>query len=67
MERSQATYRVVINGEEQYSVWPSERELPLGWRDTGKIGSKDECLAYIDSVWLDKRPASQRGQSDDSD
>jgi MbtH protein len=66
MERSQATYRVIINGEQQYSVWPANRDLQPGWRDTGKNGTKDECLAYIDAVWLDKRPSSQRGQIDHS-
>ncbi len=66
MERSQATYRVVINGEQQYSVWPADRELPLGWRDTGKNGTKDECLAYIQEVWTDMRPSSQRGHTDHS-
>jgi MbtH protein len=67
MERSQATYRVVSNSEEQYSVWPADRDLPVGWRDTGKIGTKDECLAYIQEVWTDKRPSSQRGKRDDSE
>jgi len=66
MERSHATYRVVINGEHQYSIWPSDRSLPSGWRDTGRNGTKDECLAYIQEVWTDKRPSSQRGQIDHS-
>ena len=67
MERSQATYRVVLNGEQQYSVWPVDRALPEGWQDTGKNGSKDECLAYIDAVWTDKRPSSQRHSIDHSE
>ncbi|MBI1259022.1 MAG: MbtH family NRPS accessory protein [Chloroflexi bacterium] len=66
MERSHATYRVVISNEQQYSVWPAGRKLPPGWRDTGKNGTKDECLAYIQEVWTDKRPASQRGHTDHS-
>jgi MbtH protein len=55
-------YRVVRNDEEQYSVWPADRELPLGWRETGKAGSRAECLAHIDEVWTDMRPASVRRQ-----
>lgn len=40
-------YKVVMNHEEQYSIWPADRENALGWRDAGKSGSKAECLAYI--------------------
>ena len=53
-------YRVVVNHEEQYSIWPEHRELPLGWNDAGKTGPKDECLAYIEEVWTDMRPLSLR-------
>jgi MbtH protein len=53
-------YRVVVNHEEQYSIWPADRELPLGWNDAGKTGMKDECLAYIQEVWTDMRPLSLR-------
>jgi len=53
-------YKVVVNHEEQYSIWPAEREIPLGWRDAGKSGSKTECLAYIKEVWTDMRPLSLR-------
>ena len=53
-------YKVVINHEEQYSIWPSHRENPLGWFDVGKSGPKDECLAYIKEVWTDMRPLSLR-------
>jgi MbtH protein len=45
-----------VNHEEQYSIWPADRENPLGWRDAGKSGSKTECLAYIKEVWTDMRP-----------
>lgn len=55
-------YRVVINYEEQYSIWPVDREIPVGWRDAGKSGSKAECLAYIKEVWTDMRPLSLRKQ-----
>ena len=58
------TYRVVVNHEEQYSIWPIDREIPLGWRDAGKSGPKAECLAYIKEVWTDMRPLSLRKQMD---
>ncbi|MFZ2752785.1 MAG: MbtH family NRPS accessory protein [Lysobacteraceae bacterium] len=53
-------HAVVVNHEEQYSIWPADRELPLGWRNSGKTGSKEECLAHIDEVWTDMRPLSLR-------
>ncbi len=54
------TYRVVVNHEEQYSIWPAERDLPPGWRDTGTTGGKADCLAHITEVWIDLRPLSLR-------
>ena len=60
-EREDTTiYKVVMNHEEQYSIWPAERENPLGWNDVGKSGSKQECLSYIGEVWTDMRPLSLR-------
>jgi len=53
-------YKVVVNHEEQYSIWPQYRENPLGWREVGKSGLKAECLAYIKEVWTDMRPLSLR-------
>src|SRR4029453_7131305 len=53
-------YRVVVNHEEQYSIWPDYKEMPLGWRDVGKNGLKPEFLAYIKEVWTDMRPLSLR-------
>jgi MbtH protein len=53
-------YKVVVNHEEQYSIWPSEKENPLGWKDAGKSGLKSECLEYIKEVWTDMRPLSLR-------
>lgn len=53
-------YKVVVNHEEQYSIWPADRENPLGWKDVGKTGFKAECLAYIGEVWTDMRPLSLR-------
>jgi MbtH protein len=55
-------YTVVLNDEEQYSIWPAARALPLGWREAGKRGKKPECLAYIEEVWTDMRPLSLRRQ-----
>jgi MbtH protein len=51
---------VVLNDEEQYSIWPAERDLPVGWRRDGFTGTEEECLAYIDETWTDMRPASLR-------
>jgi uncharacterized protein YbdZ (MbtH family) len=53
-------YRVVVNHEEQYSIWPEYKEIPLGWKDAGKVGLKAECLAFIKEVWTDMRPLSLR-------
>ncbi len=61
-ENDDKTYIVVVNSAEQYSVWPAERELPLGWEAAGKKGTKEECLAYIEEVWTDLRPLSLRAQ-----
>ena len=57
-------YRVVVNDELQYSIWPEDRELPAGWRDEGTIGEKQECLDHIDAVWTDMRPLSLRRAMD---
>ncbi len=59
-EQDDRTYRVVINHEEQYSIWFADREVPLGWKDVGKKGTKQECLKYIAEVWTDMRPLSFR-------
>ena len=59
-EEDTRTYKVVVNHEEQYSIWPIDRENPLGWRDGGKSGPKADCLAYIEEVWTDMRPLSLR-------
>jgi MbtH protein len=53
-------YKVVVNHEEQYSIWPEYRDNPAGWRDAGKVGPKAECLSYIEEVWTDMRPLSLR-------
>jgi uncharacterized protein YbdZ (MbtH family) len=58
-------YKVVVNHEEQYSISPSYKDNPLGWRDAGKTGTKAECLAYIKEVWTDMRPFSLRKKMDE--
>ena len=64
-ENDNTIYKVVVNHEEQYSIWPAERELPLGWNEAGKSGTKDDCLAYIKEVWTDMRPLSLRKEMDE--
>jgi MbtH protein len=54
------TFKVVVNHEEQYSIWWADRENAPGWTDAGKSGTKQECLAYIEEVWTDMRPLSLR-------
>jgi MbtH protein len=53
-------YRVVRNDEDQYSIWADDRPLPAGWHDAGFAGTKEDCLAHIDTVWTDMRPRSLR-------
>ena len=59
-------YKVVVNDEEQYSIWFADRENPPGWSDAGKQGPKEECLAYIEQVWTDMRPLSLRKKMDEA-
>lgn len=59
-----AIFRVVVNHEEQYSIWPEYKSVPNGWRDVGKVGTKKECLEHIEAVWTDMRPLSLRRQMD---
>jgi len=53
-------YRVVVNDEEQYSIWAEDKELPAGWFAEGMVGSKETCLDHIEKVWTDMRPKSLR-------
>jgi MbtH protein len=55
-------YKVVVNDEEQFSIWAVDRPNPSGWRDTVKSGSKSECLAYIKEAWTDMRPLSLKNK-----
>ena len=59
-------HKVVLNHEEQYSIWPADRDNPLGWRDDGKMGTKQECLDYIKEVWTDMRPLSLRRRMEET-
>jgi MbtH protein len=54
------TFAVVVNDEEQYSIWPTERELPAGWSPVRFTGSRDECLGHIAEIWNDMRPRASR-------
>jgi MbtH protein len=59
-------YKVVVNDEEQYSIWPAHRPNPLGWRDAGYQGPKSDCLAFVKEVWTDMRPLSIRSRQESS-
>lgn len=59
-DTEETRFKVVLNSEEQYSIWPEERPNPLGWEDGGVAGTKEECLAYIEKVWTDMRPLNLR-------
>jgi MbtH protein len=58
-------HKVVVNDEEQYSIWFVDRDPPAGWKEAGKQGTKEECLAFIEEVWTDMRPASLRARMDE--
>jgi MbtH protein len=60
-------YKVVVNYEEQYSIWPADREIPLGWTNVGKEGTKAECLAYIKEVWTYMRPDRLRQKLEEAE
>ena len=66
-EADQTIYKVLVNHEEQYSIWPADREIPAGWHDAGKQGEKQECLDYIRAVWTDMRPLSLRKRMEEMD
>ncbi|HEX6597440.1 MAG TPA: MbtH family NRPS accessory protein [Acidimicrobiales bacterium] len=53
-------YRVVVNHEEQYAIWPTDQTVPAGWREAGFSGDKEACLAHVEQVWTDMRPRSVR-------
>lgn len=59
-DREDTIFRVLVNHEEQYSLWPEWKAIPAGWRDTGVQGEKATCVAHVDQVWTDMRPLSLR-------
>lgn len=59
-DRDDTVFRVLVNHEEQYSLWPEWKAIPAGWRDTGVKGDKATCVAHVDQVWTDMRPLSLR-------
>lgn len=63
-DAAEGVFKVVVNGEEQYSIWPGDRDIPAGWREAGKTGTKAECLTWIEATWTDMRPASLRNAMD---
>ncbi|MGH9226252.1 MAG: MbtH family protein [Acidimicrobiales bacterium] len=63
--RDRTVYNVVVNHEEQYSIWPADRDAPAGWKDVGKAGTQDEVQDYIREVWTDMRPLSLRREMDE--
>jgi uncharacterized protein YbdZ (MbtH family) len=66
-EREESTsYKVLVNREEQYALWPADKETPAGWQDAGRAGDKEACLAYIREVWTDMRPLSLRKKMEET-
>ncbi|MCG7564458.1 MULTISPECIES: MbtH family protein [Pseudoalteromonas] len=63
-DNENGTFKVLINQEEQYSLWPSYKSVPGGWQDVGVEGDKETCLAYINAHWTDMRPLSLRQAMD---
>ena len=66
-EGEDGRYVVLVNEEEQYSLWPAAKAVPAGWRSVGKEGSEKECMAFVDEVWTDMRPLSLRRACSDGD
>ena len=66
-EGEEGRYVVLVNEEEQYSLWPAAKVVPAGWRLAGKEGSEQECTAFVDEVWTDMRPLSLRKSCSDGD
>lgn len=62
LSQAEEMYEVVVNQEDQYSIWPMNKAVPNGWTKAGKQGSKESCLAFISEVWTDMRPLSLRRQ-----
>ena len=56
LENPYKEYKVVISLEKQYSMWPTCKKIPFGWKETGKIGNQQECLVFINEIWTDLKP-----------
>jgi MbtH protein len=63
-EQAEKVFTVVVNDEEQYSIWPQDRPVPDGWKTEGTPGPESECIEYIERVWTDMRPRSLREEMD---
>lgn len=63
-DNDDAVFKVLVNAEEQYSMWPADLPVPAGWTETGQQGSKKECDEYVNRVWTDMRPKSLRDAMD---
>lgn len=63
---AEQAFQVVVNDEDQYSIWPAGQEPPAGWRLAGFTGVRDDCLAHVDRVWTDMRPRSLRIAMDEA-
>lgn len=61
-DRDDIDFLVVVNHEEQYSIWPEYKTVPNGWSSVGVRGDKKTCLEYIEKTWTDMRPLSLRKQ-----
>ncbi len=59
-DREDGTFKVLVNHEEQYSLWPAFKAVPGGWTDTGVTGDKQHCLDHVSKTWTDMRPLSLR-------
>jgi MbtH protein len=59
-------FLVVVNDEQQYAIWPADRDVPAGWRADGTAGDEQECAAHVDRMWTDMRPRSLREAMDHS-
>ena len=60
LEDDTKIYTAILNAEDQYSLWPTDRESPPGWTRTGPAGSRQDVLSYIEATWTDMRPRSLR-------
>ena len=63
-QEAESVYIVLINHEEQYSLWPKHKAIPPGWQDVGMEGTREKCSQYVDEAWTDMRPKSLREKMD---